>query len=151
VFSSILIRKRYLINFFGLKLFSVYDILCAKDFNPNERTGEVFSTDNPRIFLPEQLRRSVVEFYNYKANINKITTVDNKQKKETGEKKKEEYFYQCVNCFTVYDDNTGEPETGIAAGTLFENLPETYCCPLCEAEKDTFKKIQKSVLGSQTV
>ncbi len=93
--AAFLIRRRYLINLFGLKLIRVYDILCAKDFNPNERTGEVFSTGYPLILLPEQLRRSVVKFYKYRANINKENAVTSKPKKETTEKKKEEYLYQC--------------------------------------------------------
>ena len=44
IFSSILVRRRYVIDVLGIKLFKVYDILCAKDFNPNERTEETFSS-----------------------------------------------------------------------------------------------------------
>ena len=67
IFSSILVRKRYLIDLAGLKLFKVYDILCARDFNPNERTEEVFSSSNPKFVLAEQLRRSVLKYYQFKA------------------------------------------------------------------------------------
>jgi hypothetical protein len=69
IFSSILVRKRYLIDVPGIRLLKVYDILCAKDFNPNERTEEIFSSGNPKIVLPEQLRRSVLKDYNYRAGI----------------------------------------------------------------------------------
>jgi hypothetical protein len=69
IFSSILVRRRYLIDILGIRLFKVYDILCAKDFNPNERTEEIFSSGNPKIVLPEQLRRSVLKYYNYRAGI----------------------------------------------------------------------------------
>ena len=69
VFSSILVRRRYVIDFLGIRLFKVYDILCAKDFNPNERTGEIYSKDNPKILLPEQLRRCVLKYYQYRAGI----------------------------------------------------------------------------------
>lgn len=69
IFSSILVRKRYLIDVLGIRLLKVYDILCAKDFNPNERTEDVFSSGNPKIVLPEQLRRSVLKYYNYRAGI----------------------------------------------------------------------------------
>jgi hypothetical protein len=67
IFSSILVRKRYLIDFLGIRLFKVYDILCAKNFNPNERTEEVFSSNNPKFVLAEQLRRSVLKYYHFKA------------------------------------------------------------------------------------
>jgi hypothetical protein len=74
IFSSILVRKRYMINFLGIRLLKVYDILCAKDFNPNERTEEIFSSDNPKVVLAEQLRRAVIKYYNYRAAINEKTT-----------------------------------------------------------------------------
>ena len=69
VFSSILVRQRYAIDFLGIRLFKVYDILCAKDFNPNERTGEIYSSGNFKFLLPEQLRRCVIEYYRYRAHV----------------------------------------------------------------------------------
>jgi hypothetical protein len=69
VFSSILVRRRYLVDFLGIKLFKVYDILCAKDFNPNERTGEIYSTGNPKFVLAEQLRRCVLYYYQHRAKV----------------------------------------------------------------------------------
>src|SRR6185503_1348673 len=65
VFSSILVRRKHLIRIGKLELFHVYDILCAKDFNPNERTGYAFSKDNPKFLLAEQLRRAVLSYYSY--------------------------------------------------------------------------------------
>jgi hypothetical protein len=69
IFSSILVRRRYLIDFLGIRLFKVYDVLCAKDFNPNERTEEIFSSNNPKFVLSEQVRRSVIKYYKYRAAI----------------------------------------------------------------------------------
>ncbi|MEO7769195.1 MAG: rubredoxin [Ferruginibacter sp.] len=74
VFSSILVRRRYLVDFLGIRLFKVYDILCAKNFNPNERTGEIFSRDNPKLVLPEQLRRCIIKYYRYRASVISATT-----------------------------------------------------------------------------
>jgi hypothetical protein len=70
VFSSILVRRRYVIDFWKIRLLKVYDILIAKDFNPNERTGEVYSKDNPKMVLAEQLRRSVLYYYRHRAKLN---------------------------------------------------------------------------------
>ncbi len=151
VFCSILIRRRYLVDFFGIKLLPVYDILCAKDFNPNERTGEIFSSGNLKILLPEQLRRCIVKFYNYRKGINKANTTVQKSKKENIITATEIDVYQCKSCFTVYDEVAGEPENGIPEATLFDNLPATYCCTLCETEKINFRKIKKSSLGLQPV
>ncbi|MEO6188222.1 MAG: hypothetical protein ABIO77_05240, partial [Ginsengibacter sp.] len=67
VFSNILVRRRPLFNIGKWGFFHTYDILCAKDYNPNERTDFIFSSDNPKVVLAEQLRRAVLSFY-YHAN-----------------------------------------------------------------------------------
>lgn len=77
VFSSILVRKRPLIKIGKLELFPVYDILCAKDFNPNERTAFASSINNPKILLAEQLRRAVLSFYNYRSDKKTIASSEN--------------------------------------------------------------------------
>jgi rubredoxin len=147
VFSSILIRRRHLINFAGLKLFAVYDILCAKDFNPNERTGVIFSAGNPKFLLPEQLRRSVIKFYNYRASAaqTQVATILDKSAQTVSAEKK--YLNQCINCFSVYNEDLGETDQNILPGTLFKDLPESYCCPLCETEKKHFLVIDSMALG----
>lgn len=63
VFCSILVRRRPLIRIGKLELIHVYDILCAKDYNPNERTDFVYSSSNPKFVLAEQLRRAVLSYY----------------------------------------------------------------------------------------
>jgi len=59
------------------------------------------------------------------------------------EKKKEEVKmdnYVCTVCGYVYDPTKGDPESGIAAGTTFEDLPDDWVCPICGAGKDAFEK-----------
>ena len=46
--------------------------------------------------------------------------------------------YVCQVCGYVYEEELGEPESGIAAGTKWEDLPEDYVCPLCGVGKDEF-------------
>ncbi len=65
VFSNILVRRKALFSIGKWGFFYTYDILCAKDYNPNERTDFVFSSDNPRAVLAEQVRRAVLSFYQY--------------------------------------------------------------------------------------
>jgi len=64
VFCSILVRRRPLVRIGRKGFFHVYDILCAKDYNPNERTDFIYSRDNPKFVLAEQLRRAVLSYYN---------------------------------------------------------------------------------------
>ncbi|HTE28556.1 rubredoxin [Flavitalea sp.] len=149
VFSSILVRRKSLLSIFGFEFFHLYDILCAHDFNPNERTGFVFSSNNPKFLLGEQLRRSVTAFYNNRNNKNLITEREIPVQKERKENIAE-YVYQCSQCLTIYDEITGEYENGIDAGTTFESLPDDYKCPLCEGPKDEFRKTEKKKLGLQS-
>lgn len=150
VFSSILVRRKPLINFLGIQLFFVYDILCASDFNPNERTGFIFSRNNPKFLLAEQLRRAIVAFYDYRTSKTpaEIKPVIKKVKKETTEVA---YVHQCRHCLSVYDPVAGDEDNGIVAGTAFELLPQNYTCYLCEGPKTDFEYIPKEQLGLQSV
>jgi len=49
--------------------------------------------------------------------------------------------YQCSVCGYVYDPEMGDPESDIAPGTPFEDLPEDWVCPVCGAGKDEFEKL----------
>ncbi len=46
----------------------------------------------------------------------------------------------CVVCAYVYDEAIGDPDSGIAAGTKFEDIPEGWICPVCGVGKDQFEK-----------
>jgi rubredoxin len=39
--------------------------------------------------------------------------------------------YICSMCNYIYDEKRGEPHRGIKPGTRFEDLPESYVCPVC--------------------
>jgi rubredoxin len=39
--------------------------------------------------------------------------------------------YKCRVCGYVYSPLRGEPHNGIPTGTAFEDLPDTYLCPVC--------------------
>ncbi len=47
--------------------------------------------------------------------------------------------YVCSVCGYVYDPAEGDPDGGIAPGTAFENLPESWVCPVCGAGKEDFE------------
>ena len=47
--------------------------------------------------------------------------------------------YVCTVCGYVYNPEEGDPENGIDPGTLFEDLPEDWCCPVCGAAKEDFE------------
>ena len=47
--------------------------------------------------------------------------------------------YVCMICGYVYDPQIGDPDSGIAPGTKFEDIPEDWACPLCGVSKDDFE------------
>ena len=55
-------------------------------------------------------------------------------------KKEETKMYVCLACGYVYDPEKGDPDSGIAPGTAFEDIPDTWVCPLCGVGKDMFQK-----------
>jgi flavin reductase (DIM6/NTAB) family NADH-FMN oxidoreductase RutF/rubredoxin len=48
--------------------------------------------------------------------------------------------YRCPVCGYVYDPESGDPSTGIAPGTRFEDLPDNWICPVCSTPKSEFIK-----------
>lgn len=56
-------------------------------------------------------------------------------------KEGEKSMYKCLACGYVYDPEIGDPDSGIAPGTKFEDIPDTWVCPLCGVGKDMFEKI----------
>jgi rubredoxin len=50
--------------------------------------------------------------------------------------------WQCVLCAFAYDEAAGLPEEGIAPGTRWADVPETFGCPDCSAQKADFEMIE---------
>jgi flavin reductase (DIM6/NTAB) family NADH-FMN oxidoreductase RutF/rubredoxin len=48
--------------------------------------------------------------------------------------------YVCSVCGYVYDPAKGDPDGGIVPGTRFEDIPESWTCPVCGADKSKFEK-----------
>jgi rubredoxin len=50
--------------------------------------------------------------------------------------------WQCVLCGYVYDEAVGSPDEGIAPGTRWTDIPDTWVCPSCGAAKADFAMIE---------
>jgi rubredoxin len=44
----------------------------------------------------------------------------------------------CKVCSMIDDPVVGDPDSGIAAGTPFEAIPDTWRCPICGTRKANF-------------
>ncbi|MDX1919934.1 MAG: rubredoxin [Candidatus Caenarcaniphilales bacterium] len=52
----------------------------------------------------------------------------------------------CRKCSMIYDPALGDPDSGIAPGTAFEDIPEDWSCPICGASKKTFVVYEEFVI-----
>lgn len=50
--------------------------------------------------------------------------------------------WQCIICGYIYDEADGDEESGIAPGTPWDEVPDDYVCPTCNADKADFEMIE---------
>ena len=50
--------------------------------------------------------------------------------------------WMCVVCGFVYDEAKGLPEEGIAPGTRWDEVPDTWTCPDCGVTKADFEMME---------
>jgi flavin reductase (DIM6/NTAB) family NADH-FMN oxidoreductase RutF/rubredoxin len=51
--------------------------------------------------------------------------------------------YKCNVCGYIYDPEKGDPDGGIKPGTPFDEIPDSWACPVCGATKDMFAKMEE--------
>lgn len=49
--------------------------------------------------------------------------------------------WECIVCGYIYDPEQGDPDGNIAPGTPFEDIPDSWVCPNCGADKSQFQKL----------
>jgi len=52
--------------------------------------------------------------------------------------------YICVVCGFIYSEELGRPEEGIAPGTKWEDVSDSWLCPDCGAKKEDFDMVEVS-------
>ena len=50
----------------------------------------------------------------------------------------------CRACGYIYDERDGDPDSGVAAGTRFDDIPDDWSCPLCGVTKADFEPFDDS-------
>ncbi|MEM7282716.1 MAG: rubredoxin [Pseudomonadota bacterium] len=50
--------------------------------------------------------------------------------------------YMCVICGFVYEEENGDPTSGIAPNTRWDDVPLSWRCPDCGAGKEDFEMIE---------
>lgn len=44
----------------------------------------------------------------------------------------------CLPCGYIYDESAGDPDSGLAPGTRFDDIPDDWMCPDCGVTKADF-------------
>ncbi|CAM9220788.1 unnamed protein product [Choristocarpus tenellus] len=108
--------------------------------DPIEQTAPVEVGEDVTEEVEEEKKMSPLEI----AKAEKLAEIERLRAKEkfitqkTGD-------YECTQCAFVYKPNQGGQ--GALPGTDFEDLPSTWCCPVCRSPKDTFLAQTKTIAG----
>lgn len=97
------------------------------------------------VVASEVLNEEPIMTYAYYHEVKRGTTpktapsfIPKEEKKEAPKMAK----YECTVCGYIYDPSQGDPDGGIAPGTPFEKIPDSWVCPVCGAAKSEFKKLE---------
>lgn len=52
-------------------------------------------------------------------------------------------MYKCKVCGYVYNEEEGDPAHGISKDTPFDDLPDSWLCPVCSVTKDYFVEVDE--------
>jgi rubredoxin len=143
-FTSIVVEKNELpADLASIKIRDTYNVLYAQNFDPNTRTYIVHAQDVDKLELPTILIELSKKYFDDLGNVTSSNDTESNVKKE----KMQLELHQCPSCLTIYHPEYGDPAQGIVIDTLFQDLPDSYKCPLCEAPIETFIPIDFNVLS----
>ncbi len=117
----------------SIKIRDTYNILYAKNFDPNTKEYIVHTQDVDKLELPNILIELSKKYFEELGN-----TVFEANTTTVKKEKKIEETHQCPECLTIYTPEFGDVIQGIEKGVLFKDLPEEYCCSLCDSPKTNF-------------
>jgi len=56
--------------------------------------------------------------------------------------------YICDACGFIYDEAKGDPDSGLAPGTRFEDIPDDWLCPLCGLSKGDLRLLPEAPVAT---
>ncbi|WP_066220965.1 rubredoxin [Formosa haliotis] len=133
-FTSIVIEKNEQpLALSEFKIRDTYNLLYAKNFDPNTREYITHVQDVDQVELPGLLMELSQLYFDQLG-----TERDEEKLAKSADDTVEVEVYQCQDCLTIYNEAYGDETQGILPHTAFANLPETYECSLCEGPKSNF-------------
>ncbi len=135
-FTSIVIEKnKQPENLKDFVIRDTYNLLYAKNFDPNTRQYLMHVQDVDKVELPGLLMELSQLYFEQLGNETEEKTSKNSTKETS-----EDVVFQCKHCLTIYNEEYGDDTQDIAPGIPFEDLQEDYNCSLCESPKADFEK-----------
>ena len=147
LFGSVLLERRYGTVRNKTVPLDSYDIYYTQNFNPNSSQYILFREAVKKEHLDTYLLSVCKYYYEMQSQETEEAEISYPSPAEETTAQAKEMVYQCSQCLSVYDEATGDEPAGVPAGTLFEALPASYGCPLCEAPKKDFTAVDKSLIG----
>ncbi len=141
LFTSIVIEKNLTGN---VPLGDQYNVLYAKDFNPNNMVYQTYARGVKKEMIPALLIELSKQYFR-QLNPEKETSSEMTETKNKSGPTDLTTRYQCGNCLTVYDEKFGDPLSGILAGTLFKELPPAYKCQVCDGQLNDFAPVTNAL------
>ena len=134
-FTSIVVEKNSLSqDLQSIKIRDTYNVLYARNFDPNTREYQVHVQDVDKLELPTILIELSKKYFEELGSETPSRNIET-----SAQENEMQEVYQCQDCLTIYNAKYGDLTQNIAAGTLFQDLSESYCCSICEAPKENFE------------
>ncbi|WNJ17850.1 rubredoxin domain-containing protein [Pontibacter sp. G13] len=138
-FTSIVIEKNPIPSIVRqYQIRPTYNVLYCEDFNPNRQQYITYAQDVDKIELPGLLMELSQLYFEQLGETSEVEP-EIQDGIVTSSTQVEIDDYQCLDCHTIYDSRYGDIEQSIPVGMPFEQLPDTYVCPVCEAPKDRYR------------
>ena len=113
----------------------LYNILYAKEFNPNLLEYLYYTKGVSQDIIPSVLIELSKKYYE-QLDARKAAVLS-----EESPRRSEKKVYQCPQCLSIYDPVVGDSQSEIPAGTSWAEVPETYECGVCEEPKSSFREV----------
>ena len=147
--GSVIIRKQEGGRSDQRKVLDRYDILHTPDFNANSKEyilyREGLEKENLFVYLVS-LCKSFYEQQSGREPAPLHKPLPGAGATASSSAAGESPVFQCRHCFTVYDEQYGDPEVGESAGRPFKEVSPDYVCPVCGSGKADFRVIEKTAL-----
>lgn len=147
MFGAVIISKQQIKRTNRLKSMDRFDILYKKDFKPNSTELVLHRKGVKKDQIGTYLVSLCKHFYEQESsNIPLANDGGFISNEASTESMQSTIFYQCRQCLSVYDEKAADTGNQIEAGIPFNELPDFYKCPLCEAGKEEFIAVEERTL-----